>query len=236
LSNDGAYARLSGKDLKTGANFTAYVSTLPTLLGREHSAQPKDGFISLGKSKQISRIHAEIDYDKTLGCYTIEPKGKNSVVVRKVQYAPRDMKSESKKIRLNSKDPVRIGNIGFYFLRSTFEKPKEAYADLARNIFKDLPEGTTLGTREVCKQIVANHLFFQANHSTPEAFTKLTNSLQQALRRSDYFERCGNKQRAEWKLKKVTESKGDDNGKVDNSDSQDVKQSTEEKKDDDSAK
>uniref|UniRef100_A0A7S3UYS7 FHA domain-containing protein n=1 Tax=Aplanochytrium stocchinoi TaxID=215587 RepID=A0A7S3UYS7_9STRA len=197
---DGAFARLSGKCLKTGSAFTAYVTSIPATLGREHEAHPKEGFISLGNSKQISRIHAVIDYDKTLGTYTIEPKGKNSVTVRKVQYSPREMKGDDKKIRLNSRDPVRIGNIGFYFLRSTFEKPKEAYADLAKKIFEERP-GQVLSTRDVCEHLVAGHLFFQANHSTPDAFTKLTNSLQQALRRSEYFERTANKARAEWRLK-----------------------------------
>lgn len=64
---------------------------------------------------------------------TMKVAGKNSITVRKVQYSPKDMKG-SKKISVVSKDPIRIGNIGFYFLQSTFEKPKEAYAELARKV------------------------------------------------------------------------------------------------------
>ena len=59
---------------------------------------------------------------------------------------------------------------------------------------------TVLGTRNICERIVKSNLYFQANYSAPESFSKLMNSLQQALRRSPVFIRCGNKQRAEWKL------------------------------------
>ena len=66
-------------------------------------------------------------------CSSLSWVGKNSITVRKVQYSPKDMNG-NKKISLSSRDPIRIGNIGFYFLRSTFEKPKEAYAELARKV------------------------------------------------------------------------------------------------------
>lgn len=75
---EGAFARLHGKCLKSGEEFTAYVTALPCAIGREHVNQPQSNFISLGTSKQISRIHASIDFDSTAGCYTIEPKGMNS--------------------------------------------------------------------------------------------------------------------------------------------------------------
>ena len=71
----GAYAKLYGKCLKTGEVFEAYLTDLPCELGRAHNNQPESNFISLGSSKQISRIHASIDYDYSLGCFTIEPKG-----------------------------------------------------------------------------------------------------------------------------------------------------------------
>lgn len=64
---------------------------------------------------------------------------------------------------------------------------------------------TVLGTRNICERIVQGNLYFQANYSSQDSFSKLMNSLQQALRRSPVFLRCGNKQRAEWKLKSKTD-------------------------------
>lgn len=195
IPENGAYAKLQGRDLDSGDFFEAYVTELPTILGRAHKGQPSKGFVSLGGCKQISKFHAKIDFEYKKSYFFIEPTGKNSITVRKVQHQcdPNYIKSNSKKqpeektskvtsndgdkstekhgdssnagldnshveskepketkepdskadaeevkrgkgsgapvngkgpratgkrIKINSKDPIRIGNIGFYFLKS----------------------------------------------------------------------------------------------------------------------
>lgn len=68
-------------------------------------------------------------------------------------------------------------------------------------MFEDLPPEIVLGTRGICEKVVEENVYFQAHYGSPDTFSKLMNSLQQALRRSPIFVRSGNKQRAEWKLK-----------------------------------
>lgn len=122
---------LQGRNLKSGEVFQAYVSELPCTLGREHVNKPKKGFVSLGHSKTISRCHAIIGYDKEQKFYYLESKGRNFVTVRKVQHGIGDtyyskpdgpnsfcVEPVGKRIKINSKDPIRIGDIGFYFLKS----------------------------------------------------------------------------------------------------------------------
>eukprot|EP00924_Labyrinthula_sp_SR-Ha-C_P013948 augustus_masked-scaffold_5-processed-gene-18.4-mRNA-1 protein AED:1.00 eAED:1.00 QI:0/-1/0/0/-1/1/1/0/145 len=111
----GAYAKLFGKNLTTGEPFEAYVTELPTTLGRETSGLQTSNFIAIGKETKISRKHAVITYDEEEKSFLIEHVGRNPLVVRKVQHL---RQKPAKRIKIASKDPIRIADVGFYFLKA----------------------------------------------------------------------------------------------------------------------
>lgn len=130
MPEDGAYAKLFGRNLTNGNLFEAHITRLPSILGRYYNGCPEDGFISLGNSTTISRIHAILGFDEKVGHYYIQPCGKSSITIRKVEHQSETVLSKSetsialsgdclgKRIKISSKDPIRIGNIGFYFLKA----------------------------------------------------------------------------------------------------------------------
>lgn len=74
-----AYAKLQGE------NFVYFIRTLSLTLGRR--APGMEGVdVDLGPSKNISRIHARIDYDFVSRQFKISPLGKNGIVVNGVDY------------------------------------------------------------------------------------------------------------------------------------------------------
>mmetsp|Transcript_10672 Transcript_10672/g.17421 ORF Transcript_10672/g.17421 Transcript_10672/m.17421 type:complete len:307 (+) Transcript_10672:132-1052(+) len=180
----GAYARLEGKDLVTNVEFVQYVTELPTILGRKHKGEPV-GFVSVGKSKSVSKVHAVLDYDASAENFTLEIKGKNGIILCGKFY-----KSDEEKIVLKPKDPIKIGPLGFYFLPASFNKPRLSYAELAVQVFTEIGHGIPLGTKEICDGIERKYRYYR-HLKNDRVTTSLQASLQQALRRSKDFIRAG---------------------------------------------
>jgi hypothetical protein len=91
-NRSGGYGMLKGKVNNT--EFTAYITALPTTLGRWHPERDGDhSFISLGNSKLISREHLRINYSIDRGTFICEVIGKNGVKIGQygedgIQYDP----------------------------------------------------------------------------------------------------------------------------------------------------
>ena len=79
-----AYAKLQGE------NFVYYIRTLALTLGRRvPGSETVD--VDLGPSRNISRVHARIEYDFQSRQFTICPLGKNGITVNGVAYPPQHM-------------------------------------------------------------------------------------------------------------------------------------------------
>ena len=88
-----AYAKIEGKDLTTGDDIEVYIKSLPATLGRAHKNVLK-GFISLGTSSKISRMHATIDFNRQENCFELRVKGKNGATVNRLYYDPKNVDEE----------------------------------------------------------------------------------------------------------------------------------------------
>ncbi|CAM9201904.1 unnamed protein product, partial [Discosporangium mesarthrocarpum] len=91
--------------------FSAFIMSLPTKLGRESSSSTGDtGFISLGDCKALSRNHAIIDWNLEEKVYKIKCLGKNGMIVAGKW---RGLHGEEV---LRSRTPIKIGPCMVYFL------------------------------------------------------------------------------------------------------------------------
>ncbi len=179
----GAFARLEGR-FETNEPLVRFVVTLPCTLGRGHTGHP-DNFLSLGAAKSISKQHCVLDYDPECESFTLQVEGKNGVIVQGKFYG-----AEARPVKLKSKDAIKIGTLCVYFLLPATEKPKESYAELALKIFREMAcEGLVLGTKEMVVALEKKYKYFERERG--KAATPLMHSLQQAMRRSDYFIKAG---------------------------------------------
>ena len=194
----GAFAKLKGcfmdwqdQDSEDYKPFLAYVQQLPCILGRTHKHNLASKFISLGDSKSISKQHAILDYDPKLESFKIVVEGKNGIIVSGRYYRP----NEQEYVRLSSKDPIKIGNVGFYFLCVNEEKPRKPYGELAVEVFEDLavhcsvPGGVALGSKEICELLERKYRYY--HNVKASSNNNLMNSFSQALRRCNQVMKAG---------------------------------------------
>lgn len=99
-----AYAKISGE------GFKAYVSTLRVTLGRGRLGPE---FINLGDDPSVSRIQAEIFWNKEKSSFIIKNLGRNCIICDKKLLKP----GEDQK--LFNKCPIKIGKHCLYFLLPT---------------------------------------------------------------------------------------------------------------------
>lgn len=97
-----AYAKLQGP------SFTAYLTDLSMTLGRK---EVSPGHICLGEDKKISKEHARITWNGDSHFFYIKCIGRNSMIVNQIKVT-----AEDDPVKLESKTPVRIGSVEFYFL------------------------------------------------------------------------------------------------------------------------
>ncbi|CAM9967338.1 unnamed protein product, partial [Choristocarpus tenellus] len=104
-----AYAKLWGR--RGDDEFSAFVVSLPTKLGRVSSSSVDDpSFISLGDSKALSRVHATIDWVPSEQVYKIKCHGKNGMIVAGKWRGPFGEEM------LQSRTPIKMGPCMMYFL------------------------------------------------------------------------------------------------------------------------
>jgi FHA domain len=90
-----------------GTEFSCLIQDTEVVLGRGIS---KDNFIGLGNCKQISRKQAKIYWEPDLKSFVLKNIGKNSII------ADKKYLGKNETIKLNSKTPIKIGPVCFYFL------------------------------------------------------------------------------------------------------------------------
>ena len=77
-----AYAKLQGE------SFVYFIRTLTLTLGRRVPGS-ENVDVDLGPSRNISRVHARIEYDFQTRQFMITPLGKNGITVNGVVYPPK---------------------------------------------------------------------------------------------------------------------------------------------------
>jgi predicted component of type VI protein secretion system len=106
---DGGFAKLHGQ------GFDYYIQFYEIILGRNTKKQKVDlDLTKVGASKDVSRRHARIYYDFKDHTFALEVIGRSGCYVQRVLYLPGD-----DPVKLDSQDLIQIGDIQFYFLRSS---------------------------------------------------------------------------------------------------------------------
>lgn len=96
-----AYAKILGKD------FQAFVRTLRVTLGRGRLGPE---FIDLGEDPAVSRVQAEVFWDREKKCFVIKNLGRNGIICNKKLLKPGELSE------LYNKCPIKIGKFCLYFL------------------------------------------------------------------------------------------------------------------------
>lgn len=99
-----------------GEHFDYYVNELRADLGRSVPPNPTAPFLFIGDSKQISRHHATIFWDKEGRMWKLHVLGRNTVVVNGEAFKL-GINSEPPYLPLSSSKavPIRIGDIKMWF-------------------------------------------------------------------------------------------------------------------------
>eukprot|EP00903_Cladosiphon_okamuranus_P020156 g18505.t1 len=163
-----AYAKLWGQ--LDGKPFHTYLTALPSTLGRGSTAtegnKKPPGFIDLGRSKALSREHAEISWVPAQRAYQITCMSKNGMVVAGSYHA------KGGKEKLESRAPIKLGPASMYFLLPETEAPAPAPAPAPAQVLpheKSQPQPPSQASSQAQAQVQAQEQAQTRPQAQPQA-------------------------------------------------------------------
>lgn len=172
----------------SGKHFARFVKQLPTILGRDNPNRLLDSsFIGLGASTLIGAEHAKLTFNNDTGNYELQVMGKNGVLVRGEKHKGVEGLEVGPAIVLKSKDPVKIGNVGFYICMPETEKPKKPYADMAIEALeaRKIHGILQLSSREIAQYIIEKYPYYNYLYGNVDKLNLLAKSCQSAISKCD---------------------------------------------------
>jgi len=173
---------------KERKKFARYITQLPSILGRLGVADSeKSNFVGLSESNTIGREHARISFNQDSGNYELQLLGKNGALVRGEWYGGAEGLEAGQPIPLKPKDPIKLGDVGFYICMPEVDKPKVSYADLCVEALESQRRFGILqmSSRDIAQYMVEKHPYYNIQFGNVEKLNLLAKAVQGAISKCD---------------------------------------------------